>query len=140
MILFFFFTIRRQPISTRTHTLFPYATLFRSRLVRRGGRARRKIHPEDQGLPGRSPDLSGRLRCPGMRPGGHCSGWPNGAKSALHDPQNANKDKTSPMETLNTYRDGPDESGHFGIFGGRFVRSEEHTSELQSLMRPSDAV
>src|SRR3546814_16102506 len=56
-----------------------------------------------------------------MRPGGHCSGGPNGAKSALHDPQNANKDKTSPMETLNTYRGGPDESGHFGIFGGRFV-------------------
>src|SRR3546814_17707012 len=25
------------------------------------------------------------------------------------------------METLNTYRGGPDESGHFGIFGGRFV-------------------
>src|SRR3546814_15038507 len=56
-----------------------------------------------------------------MRPGGHCSGWPNGAKAALHDPQNANKDKPSPMETLNTYRGGPDESGHFGIFGGRFV-------------------
>ncbi len=27
----------------------------------------------------------------------------------------------SPMETLNTYRAGPDEAGHFGIFGGRFV-------------------
>jgi tryptophan synthase beta chain len=25
------------------------------------------------------------------------------------------------METLNTYRAGPDETGHFGIFGGRFV-------------------
>ena len=25
------------------------------------------------------------------------------------------------METLNTYRAGPDEDGHFGIFGGRFV-------------------
>ena len=25
------------------------------------------------------------------------------------------------METLNTYRAGPDEAGHFGIFGGRFV-------------------
>ena len=25
------------------------------------------------------------------------------------------------METLNTYRSGPDETGHFGIFGGRFV-------------------
>src|SRR3546814_8816646 len=88
------------------------------------------------------------------------------------------------METLNTYRGGPDGAGHFGIFGGRFVaetlmplildveraynaarkdasfqadydyyakhyvgrpsplyyRSEEHTSELQSLMRISYAV
>ncbi|MHA1567959.1 MAG: tryptophan synthase subunit beta [Alphaproteobacteria bacterium] len=25
------------------------------------------------------------------------------------------------MEKLNTYRDGPDERGHFGIFGGRYV-------------------
>src|SRR5216684_6909358 len=25
------------------------------------------------------------------------------------------------MQTLNTYRGGPDEGGHFGIFGGRFV-------------------
>ena len=25
------------------------------------------------------------------------------------------------MEPVNTYRSGPDESGHFGIFGGRFV-------------------
>src|SRR3546814_8619997 len=25
------------------------------------------------------------------------------------------------METLNTYRGGPDGAGHFGIFGGRFV-------------------
>ncbi len=25
------------------------------------------------------------------------------------------------MEALNTYRGGPDESGHFGLFGGRFV-------------------
>ena len=25
------------------------------------------------------------------------------------------------METLNTYRGGPDERGHFGLFGGRFV-------------------
>ncbi len=25
------------------------------------------------------------------------------------------------METLNTYRAGPDENGHFGIYGGRYV-------------------
>src|SRR5258708_23646595 len=26
-----------------------------------------------------------------------------------------------PTQTLNTYRGGPDERGHFGIYGGRFV-------------------
>src|SRR3546814_1404820 len=30
MLLFFFLMIRRPPISTRTDTLFPYTTLFRS--------------------------------------------------------------------------------------------------------------
>ena len=25
------------------------------------------------------------------------------------------------MKTLNTYKDGPDGDGHFGIFGGRYV-------------------
>src|SRR3546814_18829988 len=30
--LFFFLMIRRPPISTRTDTLFPYPTLFRSRI------------------------------------------------------------------------------------------------------------
>src|SRR3546814_11712211 len=29
-IIFFFFKIRRSPRSTRTYTLFPYTTLFRS--------------------------------------------------------------------------------------------------------------
>src|SRR3546814_13773923 len=31
---FFFLMIRRPPRSTRTDTLFPYTTLFRSRLIR----------------------------------------------------------------------------------------------------------
>src|SRR3546814_11363459 len=30
MVLFFFLMMRRPPISTRTDTLFPYTTLFRS--------------------------------------------------------------------------------------------------------------
>ena len=28
---------------------------------------------------------------------------------------------TSPTEPLESYRSGPDERGHFGLFGGRFV-------------------
>src|SRR3546814_7927666 len=72
-VLFFFLMIRRPPRSTRTDTLFPYTTLFRSR-----------------------PDRSGRFApipiCP---------------------------HPTSPVWAW---------------------RSEEHTSELQSLMRISYAV
>src|SRR3546814_15619265 len=38
--LFFFLMIRRQPRSTRTDTLFPYTTLFRSILFSRGAEKR----------------------------------------------------------------------------------------------------
>src|SRR3546814_5288237 len=74
-LLFFFLMIRRPPRSTRTDTLFPYTTLFRSR-GRRGARRRTR----------------------------------------------------------------PDGLGRGQGDGGRPRRSEEHTSELQSLMRISYAV
>src|SRR3546814_2999808 len=79
--------IRRPPRSTRTDTLFPYTTLFRSELPRlqAGGVA--------------------KVRDP-HRPGGR-AGAPAGRQHAAH-------------------------GGH--------ARSEEHTSELQSLMRISYAV
>src|SRR3546814_5286099 len=81
--------IRRPPRSTRTDTLFPYTTLFRS--------PRRR--------PGQGRWREGRqvARC-GPRGGG---------RDARHDP------------------------GHASDRAGR---SEEHTSELQSLMRISYAV
>src|SRR3546814_4707506 len=85
--------IRRQPISTRTDTLFPYTTLFRSVLVpakrARGGREGRKL-----GL------LGGAFGI-GRQPA-------HAIIVADHDLKAA--------------------------------RSEEHTSELQSLMRISYAV
>src|SRR3546814_6250952 len=37
MLCFFFLMIRRPPRSTRTDTLFPYTTLFRSAVLRPGG-------------------------------------------------------------------------------------------------------
>src|SRR3546814_16598119 len=81
--LVFFLMIRRPPRSTRTDTLFPYTTLFRSRhdrpdRARRGRRRRSRA--------GRRREAAGRAR------------------------------------------------------GARRQRSEEHTSELQSLMRISYAV
>src|SRR3546814_20382214 len=72
-MIFFFFMIRRPPRSTRTDTLFPYTTLFRS-------------------TGGRSAPPAARHRCPLSATGPHTR------------------------------------------------RSEEHTSELQSLMRISYAV
>src|SRR3546814_13672090 len=80
LLCFFFLRIRRPPRSTRTDTLFPYTTLFRSLLRRNGFRS------------------SARSTC-----------------------------------------------AAFGIWNRRdnesaAIRSEEHTSELQSLMRISYAV
>src|SRR3546814_3658861 len=79
--LLFFLMIRRPPRSTRTDTLFPYTTLFRS--LRRD-----------------------RRRCP---------------RGASRGPTR-------------------DIAGRSPADPGRYARSEEHTSELQSLMRISYAV
>src|SRR3546814_5359240 len=79
--------IRRPPRSTRTDTLFPYTTLFRSEACHRGTR----------------------------KPSGHRSGCHRGSGAAFLYHR--------------LWRElGPD------------GRSEEHTSELQSLMRISYAV
>src|SRR3546814_8202767 len=86
----FFLMIRRPPTSTRTDTLFPYTTLFRSPGGRRGAPG---VRPPQRGHPLLSPRTSRRA---GALPGG----GPTGLDS----------------------------------------RSEEHTSELQSLMRNSYAV
>src|SRR3546814_16781643 len=92
-IVLFFLSIRRPPRSTRTDTLFPYTTLFRSLVGGRAGRDR----------PAGDPDpLSA---CDGRPPDGQRHG---AGRARRGDP------------------------------GSR--RSEEHTSELQSLMRISYAV
>src|SRR3546814_3921595 len=81
MFLLFFLMIRRPPRSTRTDTLFPYTTLFRSHLLRAAGHRTA---------------LAGNIGLPLLE---------------VVDPPRP-----------------PD------------YRSEEHTSELQSLMRISYAV
>src|SRR3546814_5329351 len=83
---FFLLMLRRPPRSTRTATLFPYTTLFRSLPGPRAGSRRRSAR---RPVP---PAADRRGPCPSGRPDGSCS------------------------------------------------RSEEHTSELQSLMRISYAV
>src|SRR3546814_4130186 len=94
--------IRRPPRSTRTDTLFPYTTLFRSDDDERV-RARRRAKA-------RAGDRAGFACCHG-RPG---RPDPDAAQLAGQRDQ--------------VYR------------AGRDNRSEEHTSELQSLMRISYAV
>src|SRR3546814_1644341 len=93
----FFLRIRRPPRSTRTDTLFPYTTLFRSG----GGRRAPPVRALGQGPRA----VRGRPPVPGCR---HRAA--EGAAVARRP----------------------------GCARGR--RSEEHTSELQSLMRISYAV
>src|SRR3546814_6190563 len=91
--------IRRPPRSTRTDTLFPYTTLFRSHVRRR--------HGDSQNQP--------VARCRKSQ----CVQW-----------------DVEP-EVHSGWRD----VGCGAKYGGRRgLRSEEHTSELQSLMRISYAV
>src|SRR3546814_10565212 len=102
--------IRRPPRSTRTDTLFPYTTLFRSRLQAPARAHRRRIA---------MPLLRRRRRVD--RPGGI------GAEGVI--------DEEGPGAVRQL-------SMHFHavvVHLGR-PRSEEHTSELQSLMRISYAV
>src|SRR3546814_3733439 len=101
----FFLMLRRPPRSTRTDTLFPYPTLFRSphhprrstALPRRGNRAA-------------DPHL---WRCDGERRAG--------ADGRTHPVARTGDDRRQNRQ-------------------GRARRSEEHKSELQSLMRISYAV
>src|SRR3546814_7383315 len=89
--------LRRPPRSTRTDTLFPYTTLFRSRPVAGG-----------DGIHGDRPGQR-RRQLRRHRPGA--------GRSLVEHPRMAPRPVAD-----------------------RDVRSEEHTSELQSLMRISYAV
>src|SRR3546814_4703408 len=112
--------IRRPPRSTLTDTLFPYTTLFRSQPVAKqqiSGRSRNKRDDAHQQRLGETvPDgeaVRGRF-FPQYRLDGGVQERPDGRRR--NDPDN---------------QAGEDEY---------FDRSEEHTSELQSLMRTSYAV
>src|SRR3546814_6748415 len=103
--MFFFLMLRRPPRSTRTDTLFPYTTLFRSR---RGvpavaaDRRRLGTRPRPAQGPAGADELTPGLPCP-------------------HPARYRRRSRTVTI-------------------GSPRGRSEEHTSELQSLMRNSYAV
>src|SRR3546814_3830899 len=92
--------IRRPPRSTRTDTLFPYTTLFRSQRSSQGSEAGRLDQRTTRGPSGSRSHLGNRRSMPGMAMGTQKS----------------------------------------GLMAPPLPRSEEHTSELQSLMRISYAV
>src|SRR3546814_4250842 len=98
--------IRRPPRSTRTDTLFPYTTLFRSPDGRR-----KEVRRQDQGQIYRE--------CEVRRHGA-------GAGRAGRQERSGDRRRRSDPGV--------------GVQGGTALRSEEHTSELQSLMRISYAV
>src|SRR3546814_7900463 len=98
---------RRPPRSTRTDTLFPYTTLFRSKLA---------MAVTQQGFTAQSAN----------------QGWGKEGGSHGVTPRQQAIDKRFEWVTTGAIRTTrwPSETG----------RSEEHTSELQSLMRISYAV
>src|SRR3546814_1929715 len=104
MFTFVFLMIRRPPRSTRTDTLVPYTTLFRSSSARLGCRERRSL--------GRMLKALRKLRLK----------W-----ASLEKPH------WKAISLICRPRLG-------SIRAARARRSEEHTSELQSLMRISYAV
>src|SRR3546814_5083294 len=103
--------IRRPPRSTRTDTLFPYTTLFRSRALRRARR------------PGPGDDVV-------VEPRSHAA--------VVVAREHARDDRHLPACRVAVALIEPVHVGH--ELALRPVRSEEHTSELQSLMRISYAV
>src|SRR3546814_4907648 len=134
--------IRRPPRSTRTYTLFPYTTLFRSpRCELERADIGDQPHPADAHL-----DLAADL--PGRR---------DRRITALRDRIERCRIEHDPAAAAADFGDGANaaraESHRRGRRAGRFrvdtrqilraqnfrhqPRSEEHTSELQSLMRIS---
>src|SRR3546814_7684378 len=120
MMMVFCLMIRRPPRSTRTDTLVPYTTLFRSLLA---GRGRRRRVGSDRNAGARGIDHAVRL----------CDGWGARLVSPAHIGAGRGRargagDPFHPVARRIADRNRPRR------------RSEEHTSELQSLMRISYAV
>src|SRR3546814_17840894 len=106
MVLFFFLMIRLPPRSTRTDTLFPYTTLFRS--IDRA---------TDDGIP-----------C-------HLAPVDRGFTHRFSPSAHVDAARNPPRPSFRPHR-----ASQAGPCSSTPSRSEEHTSELQSLMRISYAV
>src|SRR3546814_5150040 len=125
--------IRRPPRSTRTDTLFPYTTLFRSNFVVN----LITMHPQLFELT----DVCAKhgvghvVLAGGLPPKGSLEAIKaSGAKVICFAPTLALAKKLMRSGVDALVIEGMEAGGHIG------PRSEEHTSELQSLMRTSYAV
>src|SRR3546814_9452376 len=124
VFVIFFLMIRRPPRSTRTDTLFPYTTLFRSAC--RQHDHHRSLRPE--GHP-RDNERTGLAVTPGTM-------------------QESTQTRPAPAGEQAVWRVNGARVSAWRAWDGEVVvyddlsgdRSEEHTSELQSLMRISYAV
>src|SRR3546814_7177158 len=127
-MVFFFLMIRRPPRSTRTDTLFPYTTLFRSAGDRAG------IGPaalDRQGAgPRQGEQLGVRCRCDYRYIGTGGEQQPRLGHRRLAAADHQYRPPGDPQECREPVHDARPE----------WRRSEENTSELQSLMRISYAV
>src|SRR3546814_9391259 len=146
--------IRRPPRSTRTDTLFPYTTLFRSRNDVRRVAARHDTHIRGR----RSSDRAGRSEIGNIRSLFHCrvepclfdrsrcpaivQGHQHGGGRRQVDHQHGARNRA--IATGTQGRSGRQRYASSGDarepWPRQCERSEEHTSELQSLLRISYAV
>src|SRR3546814_3317283 len=112
LVIFFFLMIRRPPRSTRTDTLFPYTTLFRSRFPA----------PLQRGKAVFAAKRAARYHGPKV------------------DATASREILTRPRVFSASWSQTPGALSRFAPLRLHHPRSEEHTSELQSLMRISYAV
>src|SRR3546814_2431981 len=141
--------IRRPPGSTRTDTLFPYTTLFRSG----NDPVRHLVIEVGARLCGRFPSLSARATVDLL-----AHGYPPAPPKNPHGLPRSGGGRRDATHRARPGRrpapEGPKRSGGAGVSRladrrgapkgerrplPRYGRSEEHTSELQSLMRTSYA-
>src|SRR3546814_4776129 len=124
--------IRRPPRSTRTDTLFPYTTLFRS-----GHGHRILLEAHEAGAATRL-SVSPVGRSQGGLRGRH------GRRDLSERAALRQQHRLHARGNLELLQDRRDMGLHSGLADrqlvGDLLRSEEHTSELQSLMRISYAV
>src|SRR3546814_947431 len=118
--------IRRPPRSTRTDTLFPYTTLFRS--------VRDALHDRYGGHPG----LAWRDDGDGPNPYPGLLAWADRIVCSA-DSVNMVSEACATRAPVFVFEPGR-VTGRPRRFLDALLRSEEHTSELQSLMRHSYAV